>query len=49
MSANASVIERGDPDFDRLWQLVNTNNRDRYDGYQAKTARQIPLVVLAPA
>jgi F420H(2)-dependent quinone reductase len=32
----------------RLWPLVNKNNSNRYDGYQAKTKRQIPLVVLSP-
>lgn len=33
----------------RLWPLVNRNNSNRYDGYQAKTSRQIPLVVLSPS
>jgi deazaflavin-dependent oxidoreductase (nitroreductase family) len=33
----------------RLWPLVNQNNSNRYDGYQAKTKRQIPLVILSPA
>ena len=32
----------------RLWPLVNKNNSNRYDGYQAKTTREIPLVVLSP-
>jgi F420H(2)-dependent quinone reductase len=32
----------------RLWPLVNKNNSNRYDGYQAKTKRQIPIVVLSP-
>jgi deazaflavin-dependent oxidoreductase (nitroreductase family) len=32
----------------RLWPLVNQNNSNRYDGYQAKTKREIPLVVLSP-
>jgi len=32
----------------RLWPLVNKNNSNRYDGYQAKTKRQIPLVILSP-
>jgi F420H(2)-dependent quinone reductase len=47
--ATARVLERGDPDFDRLWRLVNENNSDRYDGYQASTQRQIPLVLLTPS
>ncbi len=33
----------------RLWPLVNQNNSNRYDGYQAQTKRQIPLVILSPA
>jgi deazaflavin-dependent oxidoreductase (nitroreductase family) len=44
----ARVLERGEPDFDRVWRLVNENNRDRYDGYQRMTERQIPLVVVTP-
>ncbi len=32
----------------RLWPLVNQNNSNRYNGYQAKTKRQIPIVVLSP-
>jgi len=32
----------------RLWPLVNQNNSNRYDGYQAKTSRRIPVVVLSP-
>jgi deazaflavin-dependent oxidoreductase (nitroreductase family) len=32
----------------RLWPLVNKNNGDRYDAYQAKTKRQIPIVILSP-
>ena len=31
-----------------LWPLVNQNNSNRYNGYQAKTKRQIPLVILSP-
>jgi deazaflavin-dependent oxidoreductase (nitroreductase family) len=32
----------------RLWPLVNRNNSNRYNGYQAKTKRQIPIVILYP-
>lgn len=45
----ADVVERGDPDYDRLWRLANDNNHRRYDGYQAKTTRPIPLVRLTPS
>lgn len=47
--ATARVLEPDEPDYERLWRLVNENNSDRYDGYQAKTARPIPLVVLTPS
>ena len=46
--ATARVLSRGDADYDRCWQLVNSVNRGRYDRYQAKTTRPIPLVVLSP-
>ncbi|HWX75759.1 MAG TPA: nitroreductase family deazaflavin-dependent oxidoreductase [Solirubrobacteraceae bacterium] len=46
--ASARVVEQDDPDFARLWKGVNENNSARYDGYQAKTERRIPLVVLTP-
>jgi len=47
-SGAARVIERGDDDFERLWQLVNDNNHARYDAYQAQAARPIPLLVVSP-
>jgi deazaflavin-dependent oxidoreductase (nitroreductase family) len=49
MPASAKVVERGDPDYDRLWRLANDNNRDRFEGYQKRTERPIPLVVLTPS
>jgi len=47
-SATARIVERADPDYERLWQLVNANNGDRYNGYQRRTERPIPVVVLDP-
>ena len=47
--ATARVIEKADPDFDRLWAIVNENNRDRYRAYQEKTTRPIPVVALTPS
>ena len=47
--ARARAVERSDPDFERLWKIVNDNNGDRYTAYQAKTERPIPVVVLTPA
>jgi deazaflavin-dependent oxidoreductase (nitroreductase family) len=44
--ARARVVDADDPDYARLWQLVNSINRNRYDSYQAKTSRPIPVVVL---
>lgn len=47
--AAARVVDHDDPDFERLWSMVNENNSGRYDSYQAKTKREIPVVVLSPA
>lgn len=44
--AVAHVIERGDDGYDWLWRLVNENNGGRYDRYQTKTRRPIPIVRL---
>src|SRR3954470_13681103 len=44
----ARVVEQPDPDYERLWKIVNENNRDRYTGYQEQTDRQIPVVVVTP-
>jgi len=49
MAARAEVIEPGNPEYARLWSLVNTNNHNRYRGYQTKTKRPIPLVTLTPS
>jgi F420H(2)-dependent quinone reductase len=46
---HARVVGLGDPDYDRLWELVNRNNRGRYARYQARTRRPIPIVVITPA
>ena len=47
--AAARIIERSDPDYDRVWKLVNENNRDRYSAYQEQTARPIPVIALTPS
>jgi F420H(2)-dependent quinone reductase len=49
IAGTARILERGDEDYDRLWRLVNDNNRGGYDAYQAQTARPIPLVVVSAA
>ena len=45
----ATEIGRGDPDYAHLWKLVNDKNGGRYDEYQKKTTRPIPLVALTRA
>ncbi len=45
----AKLLVPGDEDYDRLWRLVNENNHDRYDAYQANTKRPIPLIVVSPS
>jgi len=45
----AHAVLPADPDYARLWQIVNKNNSNRYEAYQTKTSRPIPVVVLKPA
>jgi deazaflavin-dependent oxidoreductase (nitroreductase family) len=45
--ATATEIGPDDPDYARVWQLVNQNNGDRYAAYQRKTTRPIPVVALS--
>jgi deazaflavin-dependent oxidoreductase (nitroreductase family) len=47
--ATARVVEASDPSYDRLWKVVNANNRDRYSAYQKKTTRPIPIIAIAPS
>ena len=47
--ARATEIAAGDPDYARLWKLVNDKNGNRYDAYQKKTTRPIPLLALTRA
>lgn len=35
-----------DAEYAKLWQLVNDNNAHRYDAYQRRTSRPIPVIVL---
>jgi F420H(2)-dependent quinone reductase len=48
-AVTASPVLPGNPDYPRLWKLVNDNNSNRYEAYQEKTSRPIPVVVLTPA
>jgi deazaflavin-dependent oxidoreductase (nitroreductase family) len=45
--ATCTEIGPEDPDYTRVWKLVNDNNSDRYDAYQRKTTRPIPVVALS--
>jgi F420H(2)-dependent quinone reductase len=45
----ARTVEPADSDYERLWTIVNENNRDRYRAYQELTDRPIPVVVVTPA
>ncbi|MUL46006.1 nitroreductase family deazaflavin-dependent oxidoreductase [Mycobacterium sp. CBMA293] len=44
----ARVVGKDDPDYARLWQVVNKNNANRYAGYQKRTTRTLPVVALTP-
>jgi deazaflavin-dependent oxidoreductase (nitroreductase family) len=41
-------IMPGEPDYDRMWGLVNKNNANRYKAYQDKTSRPIAIFELTP-
>ena len=47
-AVTAQPVLSTDPDYARVWRIVNANNADRYDGYQARTTRPIPVVRLTP-
>jgi F420H(2)-dependent quinone reductase len=47
-AVTARKVTPDDADYPRLWGIVNTNNAKRYAGYQSRTSRPIPVVVLTP-
>jgi len=49
LTGTARTVERTDPAFGKLWELLNAVSDGRYDRYQAKTARPIPVVAIDPA
>ena len=49
LKGSARIVDASDPDYARLWQVVNENNHDRYNGYQRQTSRPIPVVVVSAA
>ena len=44
----AKIIGPEGPDYPRLWDIVNKNNRDMYRNYQKKTTRSITVIALRP-
>jgi F420H(2)-dependent quinone reductase len=44
----AKPVLPDDPDYARLWRIVNDNNANRYERYQGRTSRPIPVIVLTP-
>ena len=51
IKAAATPVTRDDPEYPRLWQIVNSmkHNEDQYNKYQKRTTRPIPVVRLTPA
>jgi F420H(2)-dependent quinone reductase len=47
-SVTAKPALPGDPDYARLWRIVNQNNANRYQSYQSRTSRPIPVIALTP-
>jgi deazaflavin-dependent oxidoreductase (nitroreductase family) len=45
-SALARAVLPDNPDYARLWTIVNTNNGGRYQAYQSRTSRQFPIIEL---
>ncbi|MCV7440858.1 nitroreductase family deazaflavin-dependent oxidoreductase [Mycobacterium paraense] len=48
IAVTARQVGPDDPDYARLWDIVNKNNGNRYNGYQSRTTRPIPIFVLKP-
>jgi F420H(2)-dependent quinone reductase len=46
--ASARILGPEDPDYERLWKIVDEANHDRYSAYQEQTERPIPIVVVTP-
>lgn len=47
LPVTARAVLPGNAGYDRLWDVVNANNSNRYRAYQKATSRPIPVVVLA--
>jgi F420H(2)-dependent quinone reductase len=44
----ARVVEPSDPDYDRLWRIVNDISHDRYSANQKKTRARFQVIVVTP-
>jgi F420H(2)-dependent quinone reductase len=47
-AVTAKPVLPDDPDYARLWKIVNENNSHRYENYQTRTSRPLPIIVLTP-
>ncbi len=48
IAVTARQVGPDDADYARLWDIVNKNNGNRYNGYQSRTARPLPVFVVKP-
>jgi F420H(2)-dependent quinone reductase len=48
LAVATTVLLDDDADYARLWAKVNRQNSNRYNDYQRRTTRTIPLVRLTP-
>jgi len=48
LSARATTLRPGDPDYDRLYAICNKANRGQFAAYQKKTERPLPVFVITP-
>lgn len=46
LAVTARKVTPDDGEYRRLWEIVNKNNANRYNGYQRRTSRTIPIFVL---
>ena len=46
--ASARILGPADPDYGRLWKIVDESNHERSSAYQEQTSRPIPIVVVTP-
>ncbi|HYB36669.1 MAG TPA: nitroreductase family deazaflavin-dependent oxidoreductase [Mycobacterium sp.] len=46
-AVTAKPVLPRDPDYARLWQIVNKNDANRYENYQRRTSRPFPVIVLS--